>query len=222
MQTLSRCAYAQASYDENTQNHELYAETKAKLELTVNTLLQKAKQCLSDAEFIGVNAIYSEDKNISLCYYKGRIFVGFEDRNTKEISLNDTSNAFVNMPSATPRQLCERMENAINGAAKGKPNLMSEQVAAKWKPLTPILDKIIEYEKAFEKLPEAKQQALIHQGIKDIHINRIVDGNPPIAKEKSICNTSLNERFEMAKNLASKQEKNKDKVKSLGKEQINR
>lgn len=234
MQTLKRCAYALASYDEKTQEHDTYIEKKASLEECCNNIEKHIKQHSPCSDFIAVNALYSGEKNISLCCYKNTLFIGFQDKETKQISLNDRSNAFVTMSNDAPYKLQERMINALADAEKGRPNVMSQQLKGMWEPLLPTLDKIIEFEKEFSKLPAYAKESLERRGAKEARVEKILSNAPGhIAakkekqhvadekKEPELCNTPLEKRFSEAKEESQKinagnHEKIMERTKELG------
>lgn len=98
------------------------------------------------------------------------------------MSLNDTSNAFVNMRQDTPKRLSERMPNAIRDVSQNRLNIMNQQVTAMWEPILPMLDKIIEFEKEFNQLPDRTQQILINKCYPDELVDNIVSN-----KEDNSC-----------------------------------
>lgn len=216
MQTVSRCAYALASYDKKTQNHDIYTEKKASLEECCNNIRCHIKLHLPCSDFVAVNALYSKEKNISLCCYKNTLFIGFQDKNTKQISLDDRSNSFVFMSVDSPEKLQERMINALSDAEKGRPNIMSQQLKTMWKPLLPVLDKIVEQENEFKKLPVYAQESLTRQAQKEAQIEKIItnmlggvtpeQGNVNSEREEEkkerLVDTPLSKRFSEARKEA--------------------
>jgi len=174
MQTIRRVAYALASFDNKNQFHETYTEKKAGLEACCKKIEGQIKKAKLQGKTLAVTALYSDEKNITACIYKGRLFVGFQDRKTKEISLNDKTNSFVFMPASTPEKLETRMLNTIASFENNRENQMSAQLTPEWEKLAPMLDKIIDYEKEFEKLPEQRQRILEKSGVKEQAIDEII------------------------------------------------
>jgi len=173
MQTLKRCAYAMASYDSNYV-HDLYDEKKARLEHFCRLIVKLYKDRLIKGKNIAVSASYSKKHNIAACIYKGQLFVGFQDKETGEISFDDESGEFVKMAEQTLEQLELRMINAFDAAEKNRPFLMSDQLEEYWKQLYPLMDKLLEYEQNFKDFPIVKQKVLENSGIKDVQINDLI------------------------------------------------
>lgn len=174
MQTLQRCSYALASYDRQTQDHGIYLEKKRLLEQSCKNMVKQLKGSHIKEKMIAVNARYSEEKYLTACIYKGTLFVGFQDKETKQISLDDRSNAFVTMPNDSPSSLEFRIENAIADAEKNRENQMSKHLTPSWEKLAPMLDKIIEFENELKKLPESKRGIMERSGVKEQKINDII------------------------------------------------
>ena len=174
MQTIKRCAYAKASYDPNSA-HDLYDEKKAGLEQFCRMIMKEYKDRNLSGKNLSVSAVYSKNKNITACIYNGKLFIGFQDKETGEISFDDDSGDFVKMSEQVLEQLEIRMLNAMNAAEKDKPFLMSQELEPFWKPLHPLMEKLIDYEKEFNAFPRVKQIVLENSGIRDKQINDIID-----------------------------------------------
>lgn len=178
MQTIKRCAYAKASYDPNSA-HDLYDEKKAGLERFCRIIMKAYKERHLSGKNLSVSAVYSKNKNITACIYNGKLFIGFQDKKTGEISFDDDSGDFVKMAETVLEQLEIRMMNAMDAAEKNKPFLMSKELEPFWEPLHPLMEKLIDYEKEFNAFPRVKQIVLENSGIKDKQINDLIEKMQP-------------------------------------------
>lgn len=173
METIKRCAYAKASYDPNSA-HDLYDEKKAGLERFCRLIAKEYRDRQLNGRTIAVSAVYSKNKHITACIYNGKLFIGFQDKKTGEISFDDDSGDFVKMAEQVLEQLELRMMNAFSAAEKERPFLMSQELEIFWEPLYPLMEQLISYEEEFKKFPKVKQVVLENSGIKDKQINDII------------------------------------------------
>jgi len=153
MQTKTRVAYALASFNEK-QSHELYAKKKDSLEKCCKEIARHFSRENLNGATLAVSALYSDKMNITACIYKGRLFVGFQDRETKNIFFNDKTDSFIFMPPSAPEDLKIRMQNTIESFKNGHKNQMSKQLSSDWEKTIPLLDKLVAFEEKIKNLPE--------------------------------------------------------------------
>lgn len=170
----TRCNYATFSFDKNTQSHEQYAEKKQILEKGLSDIQRKAPD-FGD-KMISVNALYSKEHNLTACYYKNRVFIGFQNTKTKEISFRDKTNTLAACHDRDLSRLLVRLENGIeNYNNYGKTNEMSKDVNKSWEKVRPTLDRLVSYEKELEQMPESRQQIIKNSGLYEQEIGKIID-----------------------------------------------
>ena len=167
MEKYKRCAYALASFDDKTQDPNKYREKQYLLEKCCENINTHINTCEKPNKTLAASANYSDEKYITACVYKQKLFVGFQNKISKEISLNDDSNCFVNSPKVSYFKLESRIKNAIDWHIRGDNLNMSERLVSEWDKLTPLLETLIDYENNFEQLPDDKKQFLISSGIKE-------------------------------------------------------
>mgnify|MGYP000015630812 FL=1 len=172
----TRCNYATFSFDKNTQSHEQYAEKKQILEKGLSDIQRKAPD-FGD-KMISVNALYCKEHNLTACYYKNRVFIGFQNTKTKEISFRDKTNTLAACRDRDLSKLLVRLENGIeNYSNYGKTNEMSRDVNRSWEKVHPTLDRLVGYENELEQMPESRQQIIKNSGLYEQEIGKIIDAD---------------------------------------------
>ena len=130
-----------------------------------------------DYEDKTVSAITALDKgkDLTACVYKGEPFLGVRDRETRQITLERKE---INLEKIRTEEL-ERLVHELKASQvhleeTGELDARSKELAPEWEPLHPTMDKIVEYEKEVERLPESKQHILQKSGLYEQKIDDMI------------------------------------------------
>lgn len=171
----TRSNYVLFSFNERTQSHQEYIERKRRLETILETAGKKASAAGLEDHMLSARIEMDSQKQLLVCLYKKHSFAAVMDNKKQEIHFHDNDNRFVNMKMVNFDRLELRLENAINYMINtGTQSLVNKDVNRTWEPAVPILEKLIAYENALEKLPEANRKAFQQGKAYDQRINEII------------------------------------------------
>lgn len=171
----TRSNYVLFSFNERTQSHQEYIERKRRLETILETAGKKASAAGLEDHMLSARIEMDSQKQLLVCLYKKHSFAAVMDNKKQEIHFHDNDNRFVNMKMVNFDRLELRLENAINYMINtGTQSLVNKDVNRTWEPAVPTLEKLIAYENALEKLPEANRKAFQQGKAYDQRINEII------------------------------------------------
>lgn len=171
----TRSNYVLFSFDEKKQSHQEYIERKRRLETILGNAEKEVQAAGLENQMVSARIELDHEKQLLVCLYKNHSFAAIMDNKSKDVYFNDNDNRLVNMRKSNFDKLELRLENAINYMIKtGTPNLVNQDVNRTWESAVPTLDKIIEFEKSLEQMPESKRNSFRQGKIYDQQIDEII------------------------------------------------
>lgn len=173
-----RCGYAVFPEPESTGKNEMqkYQEKRAFLGKCLGEMEKEAKTHDIGEHMLSVSTMYNSQYNLTACMYRQKIFLGVQDRETKQISFMDRSRGLAQVPDISIEKLSLRMHNALQTYVnKSLDNEMVKGMNAQWKEKLPELDKINAYETEFEKKSPVQQRIYRESGLYQQDIGQILE-----------------------------------------------
>lgn len=225
-----RSGYATFSFNKETQNYDNYMEKKRILEKGIEKFESSLKNLEPNNEMFASGIKINKAQTLTICGYKSKAFVGVidVDSNTKKtiFQFDDKNDLLADINKKDLENLFLRSQNAIDSWEKDRQivNFLGSQNP--WTDLKPVLDKIVEFEDKFSKMPQKTQEIAINSGMYNQKIDHILEQGIKYVKNKEqtkdikfACN-ELDNRIREAKKesmeiyrqtpLVEKTDRNKD------------
>lgn len=173
-----RSGYATFSFDKETQNYDNYMEKKRILEKGITEFESSLKKLESNNEMFASGVKIDKTQTLTICGYKNKAFIGVIDidPSTKRtiFRFDDKNNLLADINKKDLENLFHRSQNVIDGWEKDRQivNFLGNQNP--WPELKPVLDKIVEFEDKFSKMPEKTQEIAINSGMYNQKVDHIL------------------------------------------------
>lgn len=173
-----RSGYATFSFDKETQSYDEYMRNKYILEKGISEFESSLKKLEPNNEMFVSGLRISTNHTLTICGYKDRVFVGMIEHNQKtkttEFQFDDKNNLLADINKKDLEYLFYRSQNVIDGWEKDRQivNFLGNQNPRP--DLKPVLNKIVEFEDKFSKMPEKTQEIAINSGMYNQKVDHIL------------------------------------------------